>query len=76
MTTDTSIYYKEQANETALFEYAHSNHLPVLIKGPTGCGKTRFIEHMAKKLNKPLYTVACHDDLNGSRFSWSPFNWS
>jgi len=59
-------YYQEQDNEIALFEYAHKNQLPVLIKGPTGCGKTRFIEHMAKKLNKPLYTVACHDDLTAS----------
>lgn len=60
------IYYQEQDNEVGLFEYAFNNQLPVLIKGPTGCGKTRFIEHMAKKLNKPLYTVACHDDLTAS----------
>ncbi|WNC68373.1 CbbQ/NirQ/NorQ/GpvN family protein [Thalassotalea nanhaiensis] len=59
-------YYKEQNNEVSLFEYAHQHHLPILIKGPTGCGKTRFIEHMAKKLNKPLYTVACHDDLTAA----------
>ncbi|NMP30612.1 CbbQ/NirQ/NorQ/GpvN family protein [Thalassotalea sp. M1531] len=60
------IFYQEQHNESALFEYAFNNQLPVLIKGPTGCGKTRFIEHMANKLNKPLYTVACHDDLTAS----------
>jgi nitric oxide reductase NorQ protein len=59
-------YYKEQANEVSLFEYAHQHHLPILLKGPTGCGKTRFVEHMAKKLNKPLYTVACHDDLTAA----------
>lgn len=59
-------YYQAQGNEVALFEYAFNNQLPVLLKGPTGCGKTRFVEHMAKKLNKPLYTVACHDDLTAA----------
>ncbi|OUS24449.1 AAA family ATPase [Thalassotalea sp. 42_200_T64] len=59
-------FYQEQHNEVSLFEYANQHHLPILIKGPTGCGKTRFIEHMAKKLNKPLYTVACHDDLTAA----------
>lgn len=60
------LYYQEQDNEVALFEYAYNHHLPVLIKGPTGCGKTRFVAHMAEKLNKPLYTVACHDDLTAA----------
>ncbi|WP_277601590.1 CbbQ/NirQ/NorQ/GpvN family protein [Colwellia sp. Arc7-635] len=60
------LYYQEQDNEVALFEYAYNHQLPVLIKGPTGCGKTRFIAHMAEKLNKPLYTVACHDDLTAA----------
>ena len=60
------LYYQEQGNEVALFEYAYNHQLPVLIKGPTGCGKTRFIAHMAEKLNKPLYTVACHDDLTAA----------
>jgi nitric oxide reductase NorQ protein len=64
--TDESLYYQEQGNEVALFEYAYGHQLPVLIKGPTGCGKTRFIAHMAEKLNKPLYTVACHDDLTAA----------
>ncbi|MBT5361634.1 MAG: CbbQ/NirQ/NorQ/GpvN family protein [Gammaproteobacteria bacterium] len=49
-----------------LFEYAFNNQLPVLIKGPTGCGKTRFITHMAAKLGIPLNTVACHDDLTAA----------
>src|SRR5699024_1512694 len=40
--------------------------LPVLIKGPTGCGKTRFVQHMAERLKRPLYTVACHDDLSAN----------
>lgn len=60
------LYYQEQDNEVALFEYAYNHHLPVLIKGPTGCGKTRFVAHMAEKLNKPLYTVSCHDDLTAA----------
>lgn len=63
---DAPLYYQEQSNEIALFDYAHSHQLPVLIKGPTGCGKTRFVAHMAQKLNRPLYTVACHDDLTAA----------
>jgi len=62
----SSTYYQEQDNEVSLFEYAYEHQLPVLIKGPTGCGKTRFVQHMARKLNKPLYTVACHDDLTAA----------
>ena len=60
------LYYQEQGNEVSLFEYAFQNQFPVLIKGPTGCGKTRFVAHMAEKLNKPLYTVSCHDDLTAA----------
>ncbi len=59
-------FYLASANEVALFEHAWRAQLPVLIKGPTGCGKTRFIQHMAEKLNRPLYTVACHDDLTAA----------
>ena len=59
-------YYLASNNEEALFEHAWKNQLPVLIKGPTGCGKTRFIRHMAAKLNRPLYTIACHDDLTAA----------
>ena len=66
MNDDSAIYYQEQGNEVSLFEYAFQNQFPVLIKGPTGCGKTRFVAHMAKKLNKPLYTVSCHDDLTAA----------
>lgn len=62
----TPLYYQEQANEVSLFSYAYQHQLPVLIKGPTGCGKTRFVAHMAQKLNKPLYTVSCHDDLTAA----------
>lgn len=59
-------FYQPQGNEVELFERAWRNHLPMLIKGPTGCGKTRFVAHMAARLNLPLYTVACHDDLTAA----------
>lgn len=59
-------FYQQQDNEIALFEHAYQNHLPLLIKGPTGCGKTRFIEHMAERLGRPLITVSCHDDLTAT----------
>lgn len=56
-------FYAEQGGEAALFEHAWRQRLPLLIKGPTGCGKTRFVEHMAARLGRPLITVSCHDDL-------------
>ncbi|MBO0611461.1 CbbQ/NirQ/NorQ/GpvN family protein (plasmid) [Thiothrix fructosivorans] len=59
-------HYQEQGQEVTLFEHAFRRQLPVLLKGPTGCGKTRFVEHMAAKLGRPLYTVACHDDLSAA----------
>jgi len=59
-------YYLPIGNEVALFEHAWRNRLPVLLKGPTGCGKTRFISHMAARLERPLFTVACHDDLTAA----------
>jgi nitric oxide reductase NorQ protein len=59
-------YYQPQHREVELFEYAYRNRLPLLLKGPTGCGKTRFVEHMAARLGRPLYTVACHDDLTAA----------
>ena len=59
-------YYQAQDNEVALFEAAYRNHLPVMIKGPTGCGKSRFVEYMAWKLGKPLITVACNEDMTAS----------
>ncbi|WGD49578.1 CbbQ/NirQ/NorQ/GpvN family protein [Bradyrhizobium sp. CB1650] len=55
--------YVASGNECALFEHAWRHRLPVLLKGPTGCGKTRFVGHMAARLGLPLHTVACHDDL-------------
>jgi len=59
-------YYLPQANEVELFDAAANMDLPVLIKGPTGCGKTRFIEYMGEKLNRKVYTVVCHDDLSAA----------
>jgi nitric oxide reductase NorQ protein len=56
-------YYQPVGDEVALFESAQRRRLPVLLKGPTGCGKTRFVEYMAWRLQRPLVTVACHDDL-------------
>lgn len=55
-------WYKETKNECAVFEAAHRALLPVLLKGPTGAGKSRLVEYMAAKLGRPLVTVACHDD--------------
>ncbi len=59
-------FYKPQGNEIALFEHAYKHQLPMLIKGPTGCGKTRFINYMAARIGRPVYTVACHDDLTAA----------
>ncbi|KRW95049.1 CbbQ/NirQ/NorQ/GpvN family protein [Paracoccus sp. PXZ] len=59
-------FYLPQGDEVAVFEAAAANDLPVLLKGPTGCGKTRFVAHMAARLGRPLYTVACHDDLSAA----------
>ncbi|HEB97253.1 MAG TPA: CbbQ/NirQ/NorQ/GpvN family protein [Sedimenticola thiotaurini] len=59
-------FYKPQGNEIELFEHAYRHRLPMLIKGPTGCGKTRFVNYMAARLGRPVYTVACHDDLTAA----------
>ncbi len=59
-------YYEPVGPEIALFEAAYRNRLPVLLKGPTGCGKTRFMEYMAWRLERPLITVSCHDDLTAA----------
>lgn len=59
-------FYQSHGSEVELFERAWKNSLPLLIKGPTGCGKTRFVAHMASKLGLPLHTVACHDDLTAA----------
>ena len=60
--------YYPSANEVALYTAAYEARLPVMLNGPTGCGKTRFVEHMAWKLGKPLVTIACHEDMTASYF--------
>ncbi len=62
----TEPYYQQQTNEVELYEAAYRNRLPVMVKGPTGCGKSRFVEYMAWKLGKPLITVACNEDMTAS----------
>ncbi len=59
-------YYAEVNGEVGLFTIAARNRMPVMLKGPTGCGKTRFVQHMAYRLGRPLITVACHEDLTAS----------
>jgi nitric oxide reductase NorQ protein len=64
--SDKSPYYEPQGNEVAIFEAAYKRRLPVMLKGPTGCGKTRFLEYMAFQTRRPLVTVSCHEDLTSS----------
>jgi nitric oxide reductase NorQ protein len=59
-------FYQPTGNEVTLYEAAYAARLPVMLKGPTGCGKSRFVEHMAWKLGKPLITVACNEDMTAS----------
>jgi nitric oxide reductase NorQ protein len=63
LTTTAVPPYIPSGNECQLFEMAWTRQLPLLLKGPTGCGKTRFVSHMAARLGLPLSTVSCHDDL-------------
>src|SRR5690348_16236867 len=59
-------FYLPAGDEISVFAACHARGLPVMLKGPTGCGKTRFVEHMAWRLRRPLVTVACHEDLTAS----------
>jgi nitric oxide reductase NorQ protein len=63
---DAEPYYRAVADEVALFEAAYAVRMPMMLKGPTGCGKTRFVEYMAWKLGKPLITLACNEDMTAS----------
>lgn len=63
---DDTPLYLPQGNECEVLRSAYHRQLPLLIKGPTGCGKTRFVRHMAKELGRPLYTVSCHDELSSA----------
>ena len=58
--------YQATGNEVLLFRQAYEQRLPVMLTGPTGCGKTRFIEHMGALLDRPVVTISCHDDLTSS----------
>ncbi len=59
-------YYEETNQEVSLYEAAYGVRMPMMLKGPTGCGKSRFVEYMAWKLKKPLITVACNEDMTAS----------
>jgi nitric oxide reductase NorQ protein len=59
-------YYVPVHDEVALYEAAYQARMPIMLKGPTGCGKSRFVEYMAYKLGKPLITVACNEDMTAS----------
>ena len=63
---DAAPYYVPLGDEIEIFAMCHERGLPVMLKGPTGCGKTRFVEHMAWRLQRPLVTISCHDDLSAS----------
>ena len=59
-------FYQPVGQETDLFLHCWQQQLPLMLKGPTGCGKSRFVEHMAAQLGRPLISVACHDDTSAS----------
>lgn len=63
---DKEPYYRPVANEVEMYEAAYAARMPVMLKGPTGCGKSRFVEYMAWRLGKPLITVACNEDMTAS----------
>ncbi|HBR96589.1 MAG TPA: AAA family ATPase [Gammaproteobacteria bacterium] len=62
----TEPYYEPVGNEIALYEAAYQVRMPMMLKGPTGCGKSRFVEYMAWRLQRPLVTVACNEDMTAS----------
>jgi nitric oxide reductase NorQ protein len=62
-------YYLPVGKEVAMFTAAYASRIPLMLKGPTGCGKTRFVEHMAWRLGRPLVTVACHEDMTAADLS-------
>jgi nitric oxide reductase NorQ protein len=59
-------YYRPVGGEVTMYQAAYAARMPVMLKGPTGCGKSRFVEYMAWKLGKPLITVACNEDMTAS----------
>jgi len=63
---ENKVYYKETKSEKSIFEHCASSKLPLLLKGPTGTGKSRFVEHMAEKMGQKLYTIACHEETSAT----------
>lgn len=63
---DSEPFYRSLGDEIEVYQAAYAERLPVMLKGPTGCGKTRFVEHMAWRLGKPLITVAAHEDMTAA----------
>jgi len=63
---DREPYYRPVGDEIRLYEAAYAVRMPIMLKGPTGCGKTRFVEYMAWKLGRPLVTLACNEDMTAS----------
>ena len=59
-------YYEPTGKEVEHYEAAYNVRMPMMLKGPTGCGKSRFVEYMAWKLQRPLITVACNEDMTAS----------
>jgi len=59
-------FYRPAGGEIALYLKAYQHRMPLILKGPTGCGKTRFVEYMAWKLKRPLVTLACNEDMTAS----------
>jgi len=59
-------FYRPVGNEISLYQAAYAHRMPLILKGPTGCGKTRFVEHMAWSLGRPLVTLACNEDMTAS----------
>ncbi len=59
-------YYEHVKDEVELYQSAYDVRMPMMIKGPTGCGKSRFVEYMAWKLGRPLISVACNEDMTAS----------
>ena len=59
-------FYKQLSNEVELYQAAYNAKLPIMVKGPTGCGKSRFVEYMAWKLGKPIISVSCNEDITAS----------
>ncbi|HNL08849.1 MAG TPA: AAA family ATPase, partial [Chitinophagales bacterium] len=64
--TEKQPYYNPSGREIEVFEHAYTNKLPLLLKGPTGTGKSRFVEYMAYQLHKPLITISCHEETSST----------